>query len=552
VKVRTVGRLLRTARHIRPRQAVAQLRHLLAGRVIPVRLDGDPPDLRESSAAVPFLPPPRHAHFDGGRGLRLLNREVEFEAGIDWDWRGGGPLFAYHLHQFDYARHPSLAPRERTAVILDWIDSHRRGVGWDPHPSSLRILSWGKLLLTEGSLDLNERTAGHLRGSLACQIETLSRHLEVRLQANHLLSNLVGVVFGGLLFAGARADVWLGFESALCRELSRQILPDGGHEERSPMYHSLLLESLLDLLNLARAVGDRAPRQLRARLEECAARMLGALPIWTHPDGEIALFADSALGIAPPPAALTEYARALGVEARGPISPGVLGDCGYLHLDQGPFCLIASVSGPAPPHQPGHAHCDALSFELSVGSQRVVTDTGVTEYVPGALRHASRSTRGHATLEVAGREQAEIWQAHRIGGRPEVSLCRVEPGAAAEATCAGWATPDTTHRRCFSVGEGAVVVRDQLEGRPRPVRFALPLAPGLQPNLELGGDGAGRVTVPLDRGARLHITLPGAGELRWRVESTPYFPEFGSQQERPCLVGEADTFRQGEWRFELQ
>jgi uncharacterized heparinase superfamily protein len=551
VKVPAVGRLLRTVRHIRPRQAVAQLRHLLAGRVVPVRLDEDPPDACASSVTVPFLPPPRHAYFDGGRHLRLLNREVEFEPQIDWDWLGGGPLFAYHLHQFDYARHRSLAPRERTAVILDWIDSHRSGVGWDPHPTSLRILSWGKLLLTEGSLDLNERTAERLRGSLACQIETLSRHLEVRLQANHLLSNLIGVVFGGLLFKGVRADVWLGFESALCRELSRQILPDGGHEERSPMYHSLLLESLLDLLNLARAAGDRAPRSLRTQLEECAARMLGALPIWTHPDGEIALFADSALGIAPAPAALAEYATALGVEARSPASPGVLGDCGYLRLERGPFCLIASVSGPAPPHQPGHAHCDALAFELSVGGQRVVTDTGVAEYAPGALRHASRRTRGHATLEVAGREQAEIWQAHRIGGRPEVSLCRVGPGAAAEATCAGWATLDTTHRRGFSVSEGAVVVRDQLEGRPRPVRFALPLAPGLQPNLELGGDGASRVTVPLDGGARLRIALPGAGELQWRLERTPYFPEFGCQQERPCLVGEAESFGQGEWQFEL-
>jgi hypothetical protein len=229
----------------------------------------------------------------------------------------------------------------------------------------------------------------------------------------------------------------------------------------------------------------------------------------------------------------------------------VLADCGYARLDEGPFHLLASVSGPAPAHQPGHAHCDALAFELSVGRRRVVTDTGVSEYIPGALRDAARATRSHATLEVAGREQAEIWRAHRIGGRPRVNLCRVDSGRGVEATCAGWATPDTVHRRLFSASDGAVSIHDRIEGRPRPVSFALPLAPGLQPKLERAGDGTSRLTIPLDEAARLRISLPGGEEIHWRIERTPYFPEFGCQQERPCLVGEAEGFRHGVWRFEL-
>ena len=48
-----------------------------------------------------------------------------------------------------------------------------------------------------------------MRASLAGQIETLDRNLEYRLQANHLLSNLIAMVFGGLLMAGPRADRWL-------------------------------------------------------------------------------------------------------------------------------------------------------------------------------------------------------------------------------------------------------------------------------------------------------------------------------------------------------
>ena len=36
------------------------------------------------------------------------------------------------------------------------------------------------------------------------------------------------------------------------RELPEQILADGGHFELSPMYHALVLEDLLDLVNIAR------------------------------------------------------------------------------------------------------------------------------------------------------------------------------------------------------------------------------------------------------------------------------------------------------------
>ena len=36
----------------------------------------------------------------------------------------------------------------------------------------------------------------------------------------------------------------------LLRELPEQVLADGGHFERSPMYHALLLHGLLDLVNV--------------------------------------------------------------------------------------------------------------------------------------------------------------------------------------------------------------------------------------------------------------------------------------------------------------
>jgi uncharacterized heparinase superfamily protein len=547
-----LGRLatvLRTVRYIRLRQGAAQLHHALSGLRPPARIDEPPPELRARRVAVPFLPPPAHVRVEAPGRLELLNREVELGEPIDWDLEGEGPLWSYHLHELDHARASALSPEVRGRMLLDWIAHHPRGIGWDPHPISLRTLAWAKLLLTPDALALERDDETRVRHSMAEQLETLDRNLEVRLQANHLLSNLIGVVFGGLLFEGTRADAWLDRQRELIAELRDQIRPDGGHEERSPMYHSLLLESLLDLRNLAGAVPGRASEALVGELEATTARMLGALRLWTHPDGQIALFADSAFGIAQTPAALEAYASALGVEGAPAPADGLLRDVGYARLHSEPFTLIASLAGPMPSHQPGHAHCDALSFELSCGDERVVCDTGVCEYVPGTRREQSRATQSHATVEVAGRDQAETWSSHRVGGRPRVKLEAAVGSGRVEASCASWSTRDTVHRRVFHVAEGGVEISDAIEGRARPVRLALPLGVGVKTTLRAGQGDAPTAELLLPSGRRVEVSLPASAD--WKIERAPYFPEFGRSLERDCLIGRADALGAATWRFRV-
>jgi uncharacterized heparinase superfamily protein len=446
------------------------------------------------------------------------------------------------LHQFDYARRATLSPEARRALIFDWIARHREGVGWESGPISLRAPTWIKLLLQPGALPEDEATWTRVTASVVSQLSTLSRNLETHLLGNHYLSNLTALVMGGLAFSGPGPDAWLGFERMLRQELAKQILPDGAHVERSPMYHSLLLESILDLANLAAAVPDRTPARLLENLREAAGRMLGALAVWTHPDGEVALFGDCAFGVAHSPETLARYGGALGIPAHGPKRPGILDHSGFVRIASGPMTAIASVAGPMPSYQPGHAHCDALAFELSVGRERVVTDTGVAEYVPGSLREQSRATRSHATVEVNGADQAELWAAHRVGGRPRVALVSAEAGRRLEATCAGWSTPHTLHRRVVEAKPGGLEVRDVIEGPLLPVRFTFPLAPGLEPRLE------GRCArLRLRDGTWLRIDFPES--LHFAVERGLYFPEFGRAVERAVLVGRAERLDRAVFRF---
>lgn len=529
------GRWLRTVRHLRPQQVAGQLRIRVRGDGVPRRRGGPAPQLALAAPAAPLLPAPPHAWSDGSRRFRLRNREVAFAQPVDWDFAGEGPLWAYDLHSFAWARRTTLDPGARRGLLLDWIARHRSGVGWSPHPTSLRTLTWLALLLTPGALDADDGVRDEILSSLESQVDFLASHLETHLLANHYLSNLLAVTLAGVAIEGRSTRAWLGHERVLRDELAEQVLADGLHCERSPMYHASILEAVLDGVNLAAAKPGRAPDSLRDSLADTAARMLGALAVVTHPDGEIALFADSAFGIAHSPGTLARYAAALGIAARGPAQRGVLDAGGFVRLEGGPFVLVASIAGPMPPHQPGHAHCDALSFELSVDGERVVTDTGVHEYIPGRLRDLSRATRSHATLEVDGRDQAEIWAAHRIGGRPTVALESVEPGVRAAASCAGWATPDTRHHRVWEISEEALVIRDRLEGRPRRARLALPLAPGIEPRI----DGA-RARLHLPCGSWLRIELEGGPSLR--AERAAYFPEFGRRVERTVLVADADPW----------
>ncbi len=549
-----IGQVLRTLPHIQPAQARAQLEHMLRGLHPPREWTGPAPELAVRTVSVAFPPAPLHARLSPGSTLELLNRRLDVSRGLDWEYRGRGPLFAYHLHQHDYLRPPgpggggldidaAEAPRVRAEVMLDWARRHERGVGFEPHPISVRAFTWARFLSTDGALALDDDEAALLRCSLARQIDALDRNIETRLQANHLLSNLMGVVLGGLLFRGDASTPWLRRADWLEAELGRQVHADGAHEERSPMYHALLLENVLDLVNVGRATTSAPPASLMATLEDAAARMLGALDVWTHRDGEIALFADSAFRVAQPPAELRRYAAELGIAPRAPARPGVLGEGGYVRLDAGEWTCLASVAGPSPPHQPGHAHCDALAVELALGAERVVTDTGVYEYVPGERRHRARATRSHATLEVGGAEQAEIWAPHRIGGRPNVELRSVEPGHGFEASCAGWSTPGLVHVRHVAVESSVVTVLDRVESGSgaAPVCATWPLAPDVGVDLDAASAHA---TLSLASGAHVRVSLPAA--LTWRVEQGPYYPEFGLEVMRPMLVGEGGA--EGELR----
>lgn len=522
-----VLRYWHTLRHLKPVQIYGRIWF----RLHRPQADGRPAPPRRPAAGA-WVRCARAPSMTGADAFRFLNVERRIAGAQDWNRADWPKLWLYNLHYFDDLNAGGAQARSdwQRALLARWIAENppAGGNGWEPYPTSLRIVNWIKWALS------GHAPAGEMAHSLAVQARWLRSRLEWHLLGNHLFANAKALAFAGGFFDGPEAEAWREQGLAILRrELAEQVLPDGGHFERSPMYHALILEDLLDLIQLSlRWPGAVAPAQAAA-WRQAAARMLHWLAAMTHPDGEIALFNDAAFGIAPGPAALADYAAALGVAAVSPALtfPGatLLADCGYARLECGPAVLIADVGEIGPDYLPGHAHADTLSFELSLFGQRLVVNSGTSEYGLGPERLRQRGTAAHSTLQVDGADSSEVWSGFRVArrARPQ-DLQLAAQGEALVLSCAhdGYRRlrGRPLHRREWRLGAKALRVTDTIVGG-----FGEAVARyHLHPAVAATGEGSAG-----------ELRLAGGQALRWaatggavRAVASTWHPEFG--RSLPC------------------
>lgn len=150
--------------------------------------------------------------------------------------------------------------------------------------------------------------------------------------------------------------------------------------------------------------------------------MLGALALTIHPDGQIALLNDSAVGIYNEPRELFDYGAQFGFNTAGrgeqASGPWALPEAGYYGSVGADDSYVICDAGPlGPDYIPGHAHADMLSFEMSLKGHRVIVDSGIHDYECSGIRSYCRSTGAHNTVEIAGQDQAEMWGTFRVARR---------------------------------------------------------------------------------------------------------------------------------------
>ena len=366
---------------------------------------------------------------------------------------GSERLRAFHAHYGEDALGAARSGDAPAAAdaIETWIGRNppRKGDAWHPYTISTRAGNWIAALSLLPQLETRA-----VRESLWRQLVVLARNVEDDVLGNHVIRNARALVLGGVSFGAAELlERGLGL---LERELPAQILPDGGHYERSPVYHAVVLRDLREVSAATELTG------LDAVLE----RMRRFATALTRPDGRPALFNDGGLELAP----------ALDLEPPGD-GLALFPDTGYAVVRTPRVWLAFDCGPPSPPFLPAHAHADALSLQLWVDGRSVVVDPGTFTYEPGSDRDWFRGTRAHSTVAIDG-NQFELWGAFRSGPLPRVELLEA---STTELVAAVTGRTGVRHERRVRLDGSELAIADAIGGAGRrTIESSLPFAPGAE------------------------------------------------------------------------
>jgi len=314
------------------------------------------------------------------------------------------------LNGFAWLRHLSAAEDDEAAqaarrLAVEWALRNGRGTGdaWRPEVLARRVISWlsHANLLLEGA---DARTYHIIASSLGGQLVRLSSAWREALAGYPRLLSLMALVYADLCVAGRdrRLEVDLPL---LIEEIGRQVLADGSHVSRNP---NVLVDILLDLLPLRQCFRARARKQ-PAEIDEAISAMLAMLRFLRLGDGLLARF--NGVSVAMPARLATVMAYA---DVMAPLSTHAKRS-GYERLEQEETVLIADCGPPPPVVMSNAAHAGCLSFELSCGTEIVMSNAGAPGSAHAGLLSAARSTTNHNTLVLGESSSSRLIGTRRIG-----------------------------------------------------------------------------------------------------------------------------------------
>jgi uncharacterized heparinase superfamily protein len=467
------------------------------------------PTLRMSVPDAPAEPVRDPWPGDPARGARLLRGELTLSGAMrvlkpgGWADLGGHPVMRAHAHGFTWLRDLRVigtdAARMRArALVGDWIGGGDADpLAQRPDVAGSRIAAWlGHYDFFAASAD--DAFRARLMWRLVSDARILSAALPAEEQDGRALTALRGLITAAVALPD-HAPYLARALRFLPQEIGRQVLPDGGHVERSPAAHLVALKDLIETRALLHLGGVEPPAALGAAID----RLSLALRTLRHADGGLALFN----GTRDEPATLIELV--LTQAGRAGRAPAALPETGFHRLQAGRTVLIADAGAPAAHGLDRMAHAGTLSFELSVGRERLIVNCGAAPIGAAAWTDAARATAAHSTLVIADTSSAEL-RPGGLGRRPErVAVERHEANGAhwLEASHDGWRKPfGAIHRRRLYLAESGEDVRgeDVVEAAgPQPFAIRFHLHPAVIASVQQDGEA-------------VLLRLPGGG---WRLRA---------------------------------
>jgi uncharacterized heparinase superfamily protein len=307
------------------------------------------------------------------------------------------------------------------------------------------------------------------------------------------------------------------------------------------MYQGTLLWDLADLIALGEATGLPELKQRLGDWQNRLQKGLEWLKAMSHPDGQISFFNDATLGIAPAVEDLEGYMVTLGLliptgDKPMAVKGRLLQPSGYGVVEWAASHRLLVDAGPVgPDYQPGHAHADTLSCELSLFGQRVLVNSGISQYGEGPERQRQRSTAAHNTVEVDGEDSSEVWAGFRVARRAKpfgVELSTSEDAVSLSGSHDGYRrlAGDVTHSRNWQASDGLLEITDVLDGSFREAVAHWHLHPDV--SVRPAGDSAFSLHLQGEQVVKLEVD-GGTAE----IVKSEWHPGFGvSKQSRKLMV----------------
>ena len=450
---------------------------------------------------------------DAARGAALLRGEFDLAGHMvrvaDFPWSAAAPdAWRIALHRFDWLSDLQAVgdrtARERAqALVANWIatQSKWRPLPWRPDILAARIANW--LSQTEFLVGNSYEAEYAILESVARQGKHLRRSAPLARQGSERFAIARGLAMLSICLPGERLKLNRALDY-LKREISAQVLGDGGLIERSPTQLFAVLKEMVALRTALRDSDAGEPEELQNAID----RIAPMVRFFRHGDGSLALFngtrEESPLMID------VALARA---EARGkPLSEAV--HSGFQRVAASRTLVIMDAGVPAPPGWDREAHAGTLSFEMSVGKERLVVNCGALPAAGAEWRAAQRATAAHSTVTVEDLNSAEL-RRDGLGARPrhvEVARREADGNVWIEAAQDGYQAPlGIAHRRRIYVAADGSDVRgeDSLAGsanRKFAVRFHL------HPSVQAS---------PVQGGSAVLLKMPGGTGWRFRAQGGP-------------------------------
>ncbi|OYQ34937.1 hypothetical protein CHU95_10185 [Niveispirillum lacus] len=375
---------------------------------------------------VPPDPWPGDAHL----GQELLNNRFRFAGQIffgdvpPWLEKSASAPWLVEMHGFDWLRHlratgGDAARRQARVLVSHWLDLFGKRwhpVAWAPDILATRIAAWiGQHDFFLASAD--DQLRARIFDSLARQVRFLEHAVPGRLKGTALLGTIKGMVYGGICLNGL-SRVTDRARALLNRELPKQVLPDGGHIEHSPAAQLLVLRHLIDIRGCYRAGREDVPEAVQHAID----RMTPTLRFFRHGDGGLALFNGAQEGEAVLIDTVLGQADARGRPLKS--TPHI----GFERITAGRTCLLMDVGTPPAPGLDEHAHAGTLSFEMSVGRERLVVNCGAHPGDQGVWRQALAATAAHSTLAIDDTNSSGVNEDGGLSRRPSKVQCLRQDG----------------------------------------------------------------------------------------------------------------------------